>query len=69
MPLSLATINEDYRIVKINYTENKKQHLNDLGFIEGSKVKVLSSNMNGLIVLVKDARIAISKEVAMHIMV
>ena len=49
--------------------EAVKQHLSDLGFVVGGEVTVISTSMGNVIVKVKDARVAISKEMANKIMV
>ena len=46
-----------------------RAHLNDLGFVAGSDVQVITDMMGNLIVNVKETRVAISKEMAAKIMV
>lgn len=46
-----------------------KKHLEDLGFVAGGPVTVISALGGNLIVNVKDSRIAISREMAGKIMV
>ena len=43
--------------------------MNDLGFVAGSDVQVITDMMGNLIVNVKETRVAISKEMAAKIMV
>ncbi len=69
MPLTLANANEDYTIKKIGGNSELKQHLADLGFVVGGGVKVVSTINGNLIVNVKEARIAVSREMAVRIMV
>lgn len=69
LPLSLAGIGEDYTIKKIVGNPNVKKHLENLGFIVGGKAQVVTSNSGNLIVIVKEARVAISREMAQKIMV
>ena len=69
-PLTLARIDEENIIVKINGTKETKKHLEDLGFIAGSRVKVLAEVHPGdLIVCIRDTRVAITKEIAAEIMI
>ncbi len=69
MPLSFANIGDVNTVKKISGTTAQRQHLNDLGFVQGADVSVISKVKGNVIVLVKDSRIAISKELAMKIMV
>ncbi|MDR1326490.1 MAG: ferrous iron transport protein A [Treponema sp.] len=69
MPLSLAKTGEANSIKKIGGHEDAKKHLENLGFVTGSNVTVVSAMSSGLIVKVKDSRIAISREMANKIMI
>ena len=46
-----------------------KKHLEDMGFVAGGLVTVVSSLNGNVIVKVKEARVAISEEMARKIMV
>ena len=69
MPLVLANQNEELTILKIGGKQEVKQHLEDLGFVVGSKVMIVSSNDGNMIVNIKDSRIALDRNLAMKIMV
>lgn len=69
MPLTLATIGEDTIIKKIGGKAEVKKHLENLGFVVGGNVKVISQFNGNVIVNVKEARIAISQEMAQKILV
>ena len=69
MPLTFATIGEETVIKKIGGNPETKQHLENLGFVAGGTVLVLSTTAGNLIVKVKESRVAISKEMANKIMV
>ena len=69
MPLTLADIGEENIIKKIGGKPDVKQHLENLGFVVGGAVSIVSSIGGNLIVNVKDSRVAISKEMASKIMV
>lgn len=69
MPLSLAGVGEDHIIKKIGGKPEVKMHLENLGFVVGSAVKIVNTMGGNIIVNVKEARIAISKEMAQKIMV
>lgn len=69
MPLTFATIGEETVIKKIGGNPETKQHLENLGFVAGGTVLVLSTTAGNLIVKVKESRVAISKEMASRIMI
>ena len=46
-----------------------KKHLENLGFVVGGNVRIVNRLGNNVIVNVKDARVAISQEMAMKIMI
>lgn len=69
MPLTLAAIGEDNIIKKVGGNAEVKKHLENLGFVAGGNVKVVTSMAGNIIVNVKEARVAISKEMAQKIMV
>lgn len=69
IPLTFANVGEEATIQKIGGKQDVKKHLENLGFMVGSTVKVITALGGNLIVQVKEARIAISKEMAQKIMV
>ena len=69
MPLSLADVGEENTIKKIGGNTEVKKHLENLGFVVGGNVKVISALGGNVIVYVKESRVAISEEMARRIMV
>ena len=69
MPLTFANIGEENRIKKIGGKPEVKKHLENLGFTPGGNVKIISALGGNLIVNVKEARIALSSEMASKIIV
>ena len=69
MPLTLANVGENNIIRKIGGKPEVKKHLEDLGFVAGSNVSVINTIGGNIIVKVREARIAISKEMAQKIMI
>ena len=67
MPLALANIGEEYMIRKVSGNPETKKHLEDLGFVAGGSVTVVSALGGNIIV--KESRVAISDEMARKIMV
>ena len=69
MPLTLAAAGEENIIRKVGGNPEVKKHLEDLGFVAGGTVTVVAALGGNVIVKVKEARIAISEEMARKIMV
>lgn len=69
LPLSLADIGEENTIKKIGGNAEVKQHLENLGFVVGGNVTVITALGGNVIVNVKESRVAISEEMARKIMV
>ncbi len=69
MPLSLAGVDEENTIKKIGGSPEVKQHLENLGFVVGGTVTIVNTLGGNVIVNVKEARVAISEEMARKIMV
>ena len=68
MPLTLAVVGEENVIKRIVGKQEIKAHLENLGFVAGGAVTVINTIGGNVIVNVKEARIAISKEMAQKIM-
>ena len=69
MPLILASEVDENIIKKIGGSPEVKKHLENLGFVVGGNVQVVSTLGGNVIVNVKEARVAISKEMACKIMI
>ena len=69
MPLTRATVGEENIIKRIGGLPEVRQHLENLGFVVGGTVTVITTLGGNVIVNVKEARIAISKEMAQKIMI
>lgn len=69
IPLTITKTGEECTIKKIGGKEETKRFLENLGFIVGGTVTVVSDTGGNLIVNVKDCRVAIGKDVAVKIMV
>lgn len=69
MPLPLANVGEEYLIRKVGGSLEVKKHLEDLGFVAGGTATLITVLNGNVIVKVKEARVAISEEMARKIMV
>ena len=69
MPLLMARRGETNKISAVRGKDEIKRFLANLGFVEGSAVTVISEIDGNLIVNVKDALIALSKQMAAKIFI
>ena len=69
MPLMLADVGEENIITRVGGSQEMKKHLEDMGFVAGGTISIVSEINGNLIVNVKDTRVAISREMAGKIMV
>lgn len=60
---------ESFLIKKIMGKEEVRRFLENLGFVAGAEVSIVSKNCGNVIVQIKDSRVAISKEMAQKIIV
>ena len=69
MPLSMVKEGEPNIIKKVGGKEETRKFLENLGFVTGGTVTVISQTGGNMIVTVKDSRVAIGKDMANKIMV
>ncbi len=69
MPLSMVKEGQPSVIKRIGGREEIRKFLENLGFVTGSTVTVVSEVGGNLIVNVKDSRVAIGKDMANRILV
>ena len=69
MPLTMASIGEANTIRKVVGNEETKRFLENLGFVAGAEITVVSAIGGNVIVNIKDSRVAINQDMARHIMV
>ncbi|MCR5332968.1 MAG: ferrous iron transport protein A [Bacilli bacterium] len=69
MPIMLAPLNEEVRVIKILANDKIKKHLESLGILVNSKLTVISSVNGGVIVIIKNGRLALDHEIASKILV
>lgn len=67
MPLSMADANVPAQIIKIGGNGAQRLFLENLGFVPGALVTVISKNSDGLIVNIKGSRVALNKDIALKI--
>lgn len=69
MPLTMINAGEPNVIKKVGGKEETRRFLENLGFVAGGTVTVISEIDGNMIVNVKDSRVAIGKDMANKIMV
>ena len=69
MPLTMAKVGELNTIKRIGGREETKKFLENLGFVTGGVVTVVSEISGNMILNVKDSRVALGKDMANKIMI
>ena len=69
MPIMLAPLNEEVRVIRILADEKMKKHLESLGILVNSKLTVISTVNGGVIVIIKNGRLALDHDIASKILV
>lgn len=69
MPLSMVDEGKPNVITRVGGKEETRRFLENLGFVTGAEVTVVSTINGNMIVNVKDSRVAIGKDMANKIMV
>lgn len=69
IPLAFAPVGEERIIRRIGGSPEVRKHLESLGFVVGGHVRIVNTVGGNLIVHVKEARVAISKELSQKILI
>jgi len=69
LPLTFTPAGDWVVVKKVGGAPEVKKHLEDLGFVEGAEIQVVSSHGGNMIIKLKDTSLAIVKEMASRIMV
>ena len=69
MPLTMANPGECYTIRKVSGKQETRRNLENLGFVDGGNVTIVSEIDGNLIVNVKDSRVAVGKDMAAKILI
>lgn len=69
MPIGLAPINVEMKVVKVLTDEKTKKHLESLGILVNSLITVISSVNGGVVIAVKEGRLALDRSIASKILV
>lgn len=69
MPLVIAPVNCELRIIKVLADEKVKKHLESLGIVINEKITLLSKTSGSVICVIKDGRLALDRNIATKILV
>jgi len=69
MPITMLKAGEETSIKRVGGSEDTRQFLATLGFVPGSHVTVITEIGGNVIVNIKESRVAVSREMAVKIMV
>ena len=69
IPLNLARPGDEASVKKIGGSDETRRFLEKLGFVSGARLSVVTENNGCMIVVVKETRVAVSREMAMKIMI
>ena len=69
MPLTMAKIGEINIIKRIGGREDTRRFLYNLGFVEGGEICVVTSVGGNVIVDIKGSMVAVSREMALKIII
>ena len=67
LPLTFVSAGETVKVIKVRGKNDLTHPLGNLGFVEGAEVKVVAGVQGDLVVQVKGAQVAISRQAANHI--
>ena len=69
MPIVIAPLNQELKIVRIAADEKTKTHLESLGITINGTITVLSSSGGSVVCKIKDGRIALDQDLSAGIFV
>ncbi len=69
MPLIVAPLNQELKVLKILTDEKIKKYLESLGITVNSKITILSISGGNVICIVKEGRLALDRNIATKIFV
>ena len=69
MPIVIAPLNRELKIVRISADEKLKKHLESLGITINGTITVLSASGGSVVCKIKDGRIALDQDLSTKIFV
>lgn len=68
MPLSMVRAGDTVTVTRVRGNEEMRRHLQEIGFVDGADVHVVTSGGANIIVMIKGARFGLDAKVAQHVM-
>ena len=69
MPIALAPLNTDLKVVKVMVDPKTKKHLESLGILVNSSIRIISSVNGDVVIAIKEGRLALDRSIANKILV
>ena len=69
MPIVLAPVNTELKILRVIAEEKVKKHLENLGVVVNGTLTVLSSSGGAVVCKIKEGRVALDRDVSTKILV
>ena len=69
MPIALAPVGQNLKVLKVTADDETKRHLEDIGITVNSEIQVISRSGRTSICLVKNSRLALDGSLSMKILV
>jgi len=69
MPILMAPLNKEVKIVRISADDKVRKHLEDMGVTLGGVITVLSNAGGNVVVKIKDSRVALDKNLCSKIFI
>lgn len=67
LPLAMVSPGQTVQVLKVRGTADLRQHLAEMGFVEGAEVRVVSRANGDMLVSVKGSTFGIGRDMAMKI--
>ena len=67
LPLAMVSEGRTARIARVRGAQDLRQHMAEMGFVQGAEVKVVSRVNGDVVVSVKGATLALNRDMAMRV--
>ena len=67
LPLAMVGEGQTVAVARVRGAQDLRQHMSEMGFVQGAEVKVVSRVNGDVVVSVKGATLALNRDMAMRI--
>ena len=67
LPLAMVGEGQTVTVARVRGAQDLRQHMSEMGFVQGAEVKVVSRVNGDVVVSVKGATLALNRDMAMRI--